>query len=103
MGARDPEASGSDGVFRVYLDAKHDADVALADSGLDFTIVRPGLLTDDAPTGRVTIGPTVERGAIPRADVAAVLMAVLLNDSLIGSTFELVGGDTPIEEALAAL
>jgi uncharacterized protein YbjT (DUF2867 family) len=103
MGARDPEASGADGVFRAYLDAKHDADVALAESGLDYTIVRPGLLTDDEPTGRVTIGPTVERGAIPRADVAAVLMAVLQDDSLIGSTFELVGGETPIEEALAAL
>ena len=103
MGARDPAATGSDGVFRVYLDAKHDADVALADSGLDFTIVRPGLLTDDEPTGRVTIGPTVERGEIPRADVAAVLMAVLGDDSLIGATFELVGGDTPIEDALAAL
>jgi uncharacterized protein YbjT (DUF2867 family) len=103
MGARDPESSGADGVFRVYLDAKHDADVALADSGLDFTIVRPGLLTNDEPTGLVTIGPTVERGEIPRDDVAAVLLAVLLDDSVIGSTFELVGGDTPIEDALAAL
>jgi uncharacterized protein YbjT (DUF2867 family) len=103
MGARDPSASGADGVFRVYLDAKHDADVALSESGLDFTIVRPGLLTNDDPTGRVTVGPTVARGEIPRADVAAVLYAALGDDSLIGATFELVGGDTPIEEALAAL
>jgi len=103
MGARDPEATGSDGVFRVYLDAKHDADVALTGSGLDYTIVRPGMLTDDEPTGLVTIGPTVERGEVPRADVAAVLLAVLTSDSTVGSTFELVGGDTPIEDALAAL
>jgi hypothetical protein len=51
----------------------------------------------------VTVGPTVARGEIPRADVAAVLYAALGDDSLIGATFELVGGDTPIEEALAAL
>jgi uncharacterized protein YbjT (DUF2867 family) len=61
------------------------------------------MLTDDAPTGRVTIAESVERGEVPRADVAAVLMAALETPATIGRTFELVGGDTPIAEALAAL
>jgi uncharacterized protein YbjT (DUF2867 family) len=103
MGARDPASTGAEGVFRVYLEAKHDADVALSASGLDYTIVRPGMLTDDAPTGRVAIAESVERGEVPRADVAAVLMAALETPATIGRTFELVGGDTPIAEALAAL
>jgi uncharacterized protein YbjT (DUF2867 family) len=103
MGAKDPAATGSEGVFRIYLDAKHDADEALAASGLDFTIVRPGMLTNDAGTGLVTVGPTVERGEVSRDDVASVLFAVLQDDELIGSTFELVGGDTPIDQALATV
>jgi uncharacterized protein YbjT (DUF2867 family) len=86
-----------------YLRAKAEADRALAGSGLDFTIVRPGRLTDDPPTGRVTIGPSVRRGSISRADVAAVLLAVLETDATIGKTFELVAGETPISEAIAGL
>jgi uncharacterized protein YbjT (DUF2867 family) len=102
MGAADPPAEGGD-VFGEYIRAKAKADSELQASGLDYTIVRPGRLTDDTPTGRVSIAERLERGEIPRADVAAVLYAVLGDDSLIGSTFELVGGDTPIEDALAAL
>src|SRR5690606_23104910 len=66
----DPE---SDDVFQVYLRAKSEADADIRARTLDWTIVRPGSLTDDEPTGRVEVGDTVPRGEIPRADVAAVL------------------------------
>lgn len=102
MGAADPPAEGGD-VFGEYLRAKAQADRALAASGLDSTIVRPGGLTDDPPTGRVQVAPRLERGQISRADVAAVLFAALSIDYTIGRDFDLVAGDTPIEEALAAL
>lgn len=93
----------SDEIFQVYLRAKSEADAALRDTSLDWTIVRPGGLTDDDPTGRVTAAPSTGRGQIPRADVAAVLVAALLDASSIGKQFELISGDVPIAEALAAL
>jgi uncharacterized protein YbjT (DUF2867 family) len=89
--------------MRPYYEAKAGADERLAASGLDHTIVRPGSLTDDPGTGLVTVGTEVERGAIPRDDVAAVLMAVLETPSSIGKTFELVSGETPVDEAVRAL
>jgi uncharacterized protein YbjT (DUF2867 family) len=97
----DPDAPG-DGTFAVYLRAKGQADAELAKSGLDHTIVRPGPLTDEPATGRVAAGD-VGRGAVPRADVAAVVAAVLATPGTIGSTFELKSGDTPVDEAVAAL
>ena len=103
LGAANPEATGADGVFRVYLEAKHDADQELVASGLDYTIVRPGGLTDDPGTGSVHVADKVDRGDIPRDDVAAVLFAVLEGDNTVGKTFELVGGDTPVAEAVAAV
>jgi uncharacterized protein YbjT (DUF2867 family) len=101
MGAN-PDASGDD-TFSVYLRAKGQADVELAASGLDYTIVRPGGLTDEPGTGRVNLGQGVGRGEIPRDDVAAVLAAVLPAPDAIGKTFELVSGDTPIDEAVASI
>lgn len=101
MGTDDPPQD--DAVFSVYLRAKARADRAVMDSDRDWTIVRPGRLTDDEPTGAVAIARHVERGGIPRADVAAVLAAVLTDDTSAGHVFEVVGGDTPIAEALAAL
>jgi hypothetical protein len=65
--------------------------------------VRPGGLTDDAGTGRVSVGTGLAGGQIPRDDVAAVILAVLETPSTIGRTFELVSGDTPIEEAIRGL
>lgn len=94
---------GGEGDFGVYLRAKGEADAALAASGLAHTIVRPGGLSDDPGTGRVAARETVDRGEISRDDVAATLQAVLHATNTIGVTFELVAGDTPIEEALAAL
>jgi uncharacterized protein YbjT (DUF2867 family) len=102
MGAANPP-SGSEGMAP-YLQAKAAADRALAESGLDWTIVRPGLLTDDAGTGRVAMAERLgRRGSVSRDDVAAVLMAVLGAGNTVGKTFELLAGETPIGEAVAAL
>ena len=101
MGA-DPEAP-DDGAFGTYLRAKGQADKKLAESGLAFTVVRPGGLTDEPGTGHVSAGPHQDRGQIPRADVAAALAAVLATPSTVGLTFDLVSGDTPITEAIGAL
>jgi uncharacterized protein YbjT (DUF2867 family) len=102
MGAADPPATGGD-VFGAYLRAKAGADEALRASGLDYTIVRPGGLTDDPGTGLVSIAERLDRGQIPRADVAAVFVACLDEPRTIGKSFDLIGGKTPIAEALAAL
>jgi nucleoside-diphosphate-sugar epimerase len=102
MGAADPPAEGG-GVFGEYLRAKGKADRELEASGLDYTIVRPGSLNDDSPTGLVTIGNGLDGGQIPRADVVAVLGAVLPAPRAIGKAFELVSGETPVEEAVASL
>lgn len=91
------------GAMRPYYEAKADADKRLQESGLDYTIARPGALTDDPGTGLVTVGTDLEPGAIPRADVAAVLLAVLETPSSIGKTFELVSGDTSVDEAVRGL
>ena len=102
MGAADP-SQGSE-QMRPYLEAKHDADQALARSGLDFTIVRPGMLTDDRGTGRVALAESLgRRGEVTRDDVAAVLLAALGAENTAGRTLELLGGATPIEEAVRAV
>jgi uncharacterized protein YbjT (DUF2867 family) len=98
MGA-DPDHPGDD-TFSVYLRAKGEADAELAASGLEYTIVRPGRLTDDPGTGRVALGDGVGGGAVPRDDVAAVLVAVLHEPDTIGSTYELISGGVPIDEAV---
>jgi uncharacterized protein YbjT (DUF2867 family) len=101
MGAADPPEGGE--VFGEYLRAKAAADRKLVESGLEYTIVRPGSLTDDPPTGLVKVGDALEQGQIPRADVAAVLLACLDSRHTIDSTFELIGGDDPIADAVATL
>jgi uncharacterized protein YbjT (DUF2867 family) len=97
----DPEAPGDD-TFAVYLRAKGKADAELRASGLAYTIVRPGWLTDDPGKGRVEVGERLDDGHISRDDVAAVLAFTLHDPALAGVTFEVVEGDTPIEQALAA-
>ena len=90
-----------DEVFRAYIRAKAEADADVRGrAGLRSTIVRPGRLTDEAGTGRVQIAESTGRGDIPRADVAAVLLAALDDPGTAGRTFELIGGDTPISDAL---
>jgi uncharacterized protein YbjT (DUF2867 family) len=101
IGAGDPGRGPEQ--MRPYLEAKAEADRRLQESGLDYTVVRPGRLTDDPGTGLVEAGPELSRGDIPRDDVAAALVAVLDTDATVGKTFNLGGGDTPVEEALRAL
>lgn len=98
----DPDPSQGD-VWAAYVHAKRDSDVALRASSLDWTIVRPGRLTDDPGTGLVHAAATSEFGEIPRADVAAVLAAVLADDRTIGTQFDLVAGDSPVADAVAAV
>jgi uncharacterized protein YbjT (DUF2867 family) len=90
----------SDDVFQVYLRAKRAADDDLRARDLDWTVVHPGRLTDEPGTGRVRVG-RLERGDVPRADVAAVIAAALHDDRTVGRDFDLLAGDTPVEEALA--
>jgi uncharacterized protein YbjT (DUF2867 family) len=102
MGASDP--SRASGQMRAYYEAKSEADAALADSGLDYTIVRPGRLTDDPGTGLIEVADMKRGGAgVPRDDVAAVLLETLGADNTIGKAFDLLSGETPIAEAIAAL
>ncbi|MFL5867378.1 MAG: SDR family oxidoreductase [Thermoleophilaceae bacterium] len=98
MGAN-PDQEG-DETFAVYLRAKGKADAELQASGLDYTIIRPGRLTDDPGSGRVTLAEQVDRGQVSRDDVAAVLVAALDEPATIGKTLALVSGETPIEEAV---
>jgi nucleoside-diphosphate-sugar epimerase len=98
-GGRRPE--GMDDVFTAYLQAKLAAEQdLLGRSALRTTVLRPGGLTDDAGTGRVTLQRSVDMGRVPRDDVAAVLVA-LLDAGADGAVLELVAGDTTIDEAVA--
>jgi uncharacterized protein YbjT (DUF2867 family) len=101
MGA-DPDLPGDD-TFSVYQRAKGRADDAVRASGLDATVVRPGSLTNDPGTGRVHLGERVPRGQVTRDDVAAVLAAVIESPNTIGRTVDLIGGDTPVAEAVKAI
>ncbi|SDE25373.1 SDR family oxidoreductase [Auraticoccus monumenti] len=102
MGVDEPVGDDTSPVWQAYVEAKRDADAALRASDLDWTVVRPGGLTDDEPTGLVEVGATVSRGSIPRADVAAVVAACIDDPSTVGAQFELVSGDVPVGEAIAA-
>ncbi|KMQ75955.1 SDR family oxidoreductase [Marinobacter subterrani] len=102
MGAGAPEKGPEK--LRHYLQAKHNADEHLKNSGLTYTIVRPGRLTDDEGTGKVAVSAGLENfGQIPRQDVARVLLAVLDSDNTANRVFDVVSGDTPVPEAMAKL
>jgi uncharacterized protein YbjT (DUF2867 family) len=90
--------------MRPYYEAKREADEAVAASGLEYTIVRPGRLTDEQGTGLVAVGtPLAERGEVTRDDVAAMLLACLDQPRTAGLTFDLLNGETAIDAALASL
>lgn len=95
--------AGADEVFVTYLRAKLAAEEALLKLKLDLTILRPGGLTNDAGTGRVTLAPSVDRGSVTRDDVAAVLVALLDEPRSAGVVLGLTGGDVPIADAVAAV
>lgn len=84
-----------------YLAAKQNADLHLQTIGIPYTIVCPGPLTDDPGTGRVQIGqPLNAEGSIPREDVARVIVAAIDAPNMANQRFDVLSGDTLIEEAL---
>ncbi|MCL7491899.1 MULTISPECIES: SDR family oxidoreductase [Streptomyces] len=104
MGADREPPEGTDPVFAAYLRAKGAADADVrARAGLDWTILRPGRLTNDPGTGLVTLAEATGRGEVPRDDVAAVLAALLDEPGTIGRTLELIGGEVPVKEAVRAV
>lgn len=95
---------GMDPVFAAYQRAKGVADDAVrARDDLEWTVLRPGRLTDDPGTGLVQLAEKTGRAEVTRDDVAAVLAALLHAPGTAGRTLELIGGDTPIPDALAAV
>ncbi len=100
MGAAHPTPPDVGEVFGAYLDAKRAAEQDLRERDLAWTILRPGRLTDDAPTGRVALGESVRRDDVTRGDVAAVLVALLDEPAARGRALELVNGRTPVDEAV---
>ncbi|MCH2557950.1 MAG: SDR family oxidoreductase [Alcanivorax sp.] len=102
MRADDPDSGPEK--MRHYFVAKQNADNHLRASGLNYTIVRPGKLTEEAGTGRVRVAERIDDfGEIPRQDVAAVIRAALDHPGTSKREFDLISGDTPIDEAVAAL
>jgi len=100
MGAGAEPPAGTDEVFTAYLRAKKAAEEDLRSRDLDWTILRPGALTDDTGTGRVRLEPEVPSGRVPRDDVAAVLAALLAEPRTAGLTLELTEGDVPVDAAV---
>ena len=102
MGTDRPESMPAP--LRPFLEAKRASERALRSSGLTWTIVRPGGLTDDPPTGRVRIAPSLDiGGTVPRADVARVTVAALRLGAAEGQAFDVLAGDTAVDEALKGL
>lgn len=86
-----------------YFVAKHHADRVVMQSNLDYTIIRPGGLTNDAGTGKIKVAEDLERSTIPREDVAKTIVAALTKKNTFKHGFDLVSGDTLIEEAVKAI
>jgi uncharacterized protein YbjT (DUF2867 family) len=102
IGANHPERWSQQ--TKPYYEAKADADKFVAESGLDYTIVRPGGLTDDPGTGKVQMAEQLETGGtVTRDDVALVLAECLNAPNTVGKAFDLLNGDTPVAEAISAL
>ncbi|GAA4980905.1 NAD(P)H-binding protein [Pseudonocardia tropica] len=92
-------------VWAAYIRAKKAAEDAIrADTRLDATILRPGKLTNDPGTGRVTLAPPpVEYGEVTRDDSAAAVAALLVAPGTAGTTLELRSGETELGDAVTAL
>ncbi len=100
IGVDEPLGDDVEPVWRVYVEAKRDADAHLRASSLSWTILRPGGLTDDPGTGQITLGVDVARGEIPREDVASAITAVVDDGRSVRQQWDLVGGTTPVLEAV---
>lgn len=97
------EPDEATGTMKHYLQMKLEADQYLEGTELNHTIVRPGYLTNDEGSSKIKAAKKVERESIPRADVAKTMIASLEEPSTYNKTFELISGDTQIEEALKKL
>ncbi|MEV8351492.1 NAD(P)H-binding protein [Streptomyces niveus] len=96
----DPHHEG-DEIFDHYLRAKGAADAyVLAKQGLDTTVLRPGMLTNDAGTGLVNLAASTGRGPVPRDDVAATLAELVESPATAGLTLELISGAVPVADAV---
>ncbi|MCQ8192076.1 NAD(P)H-binding protein [Streptomyces rugosispiralis] len=103
-GASHEPPPDTDPVFAAYLRAKAAADDDIrARDGLDWTVLRPGRLTNDPGTGRVKLTERAGRAEITRDDVAAVLVALLDEPRTAGRTLELINGDTAVADAVGAV
>lgn len=103
-GVDEPLDPGRDEVWAAYVKAKKAAEEALRATDLDWTILRPGRLTDDPGTGRVLLSPPpVERADVTRDDTAAVLAALLDSPGSVGKVLELREGEDEVHEAVAAV
>lgn len=102
FGAGEPVADDAEESWKAYIAAKTAAEEDVKGrTDLDWTILRPGGLTDDDGTGHITLSePPLERGTVPRADVAAVIAALLETPSAVGKTLMLTSGDTAISDAV---
>lgn len=89
--------------FSPYVAAKHYADDWLRRTDLDYTIIHPGMLTNDEGTGQIEASEKVERGEIPREDVASAILASLQQESTIGKEFQIVGGSKSVHDAVKDL
>lgn len=103
IGTANPNPPDVGEVFGAYLDAKRAAEQDLRERDLDWTILRPGILTDEQPTGKVLLTTELQRAEIPRSDVAAVLVALLDEPKSIGHALTLISGSTPVAEAVRAV
>ncbi|MCY9787473.1 SDR family oxidoreductase [Nocardiopsis sp. EMB25] len=102
IGVDEPVPEGTDEVWAAYVEAKRAADADLRERHLelDWTILRPGRLTDGPGSGLVALGPDVERAEVTRDDVAAVVLALLEEPGTVGRTLNLVNGHTPVADAV---
>jgi uncharacterized protein YbjT (DUF2867 family) len=104
MGTDQLPAPGRGEVWAAYITAKTAAEADLRARDLDWTILRPGGLTDGPATGTIRLAPPpVPAGTVPRADVAAVIAALLDNPGTRHRTLELTGGDTPVAAAVRGI
>ena len=94
-----------DDSFHAYAQAKAEADEALRDTGLAWTILGPAALTLEEPTGRITVDPDLDapdapKGEVSRGNVARAIVAVLTEPGTVGRKIDFVDGDTPVAEAV---
>jgi uncharacterized protein YbjT (DUF2867 family) len=91
--------SWSDAI-KPYFVAKHYADRMLMQSNLNYTIIRPGGLTNEAGNGKIAAAENLDRATIPREDVASTILAALTEENTFRRSFDLVAGESTINEAL---